>query len=42
MGTYQESVAAFRSGETGRAEELALELLNRARDDSVGRGADAG
>jgi tetratricopeptide (TPR) repeat protein len=33
MGIYEDSIAAFRSGDTGRAEELALELLSRARDD---------
>jgi hypothetical protein len=33
MGAYEESLAAFRSGETGRAEELALELLSQARVD---------
>jgi hypothetical protein len=33
MGSYEDSIAAFRAGETGRAEELALELLSRARDE---------
>ena len=33
MGIYEDSIAAFRSGETGRAEELALALLSQARDD---------
>src|SRR3981081_3032222 len=33
MGLYEEAVAAFRSGATGRAEDLALELLSQARDD---------
>jgi tetratricopeptide (TPR) repeat protein len=33
MGIYEDSLAAFRSGETGRAEELALEVLSRARHD---------
>jgi tetratricopeptide (TPR) repeat protein len=32
MGTYEDSIAAFRAGETGLAEELALELLSQARD----------
>jgi hypothetical protein len=32
MGSYEDSIAAFRAGETGLAEELALELLSRARD----------
>jgi len=32
MGIYEDSIAAFRTGETGRAEELALELLTQARD----------
>src|SRR3981081_2885247 len=32
MGLYEDSVAAFRSGATGQAEELALELLSQARD----------
>lgn len=34
MGIYEDSIAAFRAGETGRAEELALALLSQARDDS--------
>ncbi len=33
MGLYEEAVAAFRSGATGRAEDLALELSSRARDE---------
>jgi tetratricopeptide (TPR) repeat protein len=33
MATYKDSIEAFRSGETGRAEELALELLSQARID---------
>jgi len=33
MGLYEEAVAAFRSGATGRADDLALELLRQARDD---------
>jgi ATP/maltotriose-dependent transcriptional regulator MalT len=33
MGFYENSIAAFRSGDTGRAEELALELLSLARDE---------
>jgi tetratricopeptide (TPR) repeat protein len=32
MGLYEDSLAAFRSGATGQAEELALELLSQARD----------
>jgi len=32
MGSYEDSIAAFRAGETGLAEELALELLSQARD----------
>jgi tetratricopeptide (TPR) repeat protein len=32
MGTYDDSVEAFRRGMTGRAEELAVELLNQARE----------
>ena len=32
MGSYEDSIAAFRAGETGMAEELALDLLRRARD----------
>ncbi|GAC1473636.1 MAG: hypothetical protein PVS3B2_10270 [Candidatus Dormibacteraceae bacterium] len=32
MGLYEESLAAFRAGETGRARDLALELLSEARD----------
>ena len=32
MGSYEDSIAAFRAGATGLAEELALELLSRARD----------
>ncbi|MDQ2942408.1 MAG: hypothetical protein M3R21_01905 [Candidatus Dormibacteraeota bacterium] len=32
MGTYEDSLAAFRAGETGSAEELAQELLSRARE----------
>jgi tetratricopeptide (TPR) repeat protein len=31
VGIYEESLVAFRSGETARAEELALELLSQAR-----------
>jgi hypothetical protein len=42
MGSYEDSLASFRSGETGRAEELALELLGRAREDGdVGAQVDA-
>ena len=33
MGIYEDSIAAFRAGDTGCAEELALELLSRARDE---------
>jgi hypothetical protein len=33
MSVYEDSLAAFRAGETGLAEELALELLAEARDD---------
>lgn len=33
MGIYEDSIAAFRSGDTGRADELALELLSQARDE---------
>jgi hypothetical protein len=29
---YEDAIAAFRSGATGRAEDLALELLSEARD----------
>ena len=32
MGIYQDSLAAFRSGDTSRAEELALTLLSQARE----------
>jgi ATP/maltotriose-dependent transcriptional regulator MalT len=32
MGIYDDAIAAFRSGATGRAEELGLELLSQARD----------
>jgi hypothetical protein len=32
MGIYDDAIAAFRSGATGRAEELGLELLRQARD----------
>ena len=32
MGLYEDAIAAFRSGATGRAEELSLELLSQARD----------
>ena len=35
MGTYEDSVTAFRSGDTARAEELALELLSQARDEGA-------
>jgi len=31
MGTYEDSATAFRSGETARAEELALVLLSESR-----------
>jgi tetratricopeptide (TPR) repeat protein len=42
MGSYEDSIAAFRAGETALAEELALELLSRARDDGdVGDHIDA-
>jgi hypothetical protein len=42
MEIYQDSLTAFRSGETGRAEELALELLSQARDDGdIGGQVDA-
>src|ERR1700682_3522928 len=34
MGLYEDSLAAFRSGATGQAEELALVLLSQARDGS--------
>lgn len=29
---YEDAIAAFRSGATGRAEELSLELMSQARD----------
>lgn len=32
MGLYQDSLAAFHTGATGQAEDLALELLRQARD----------
>jgi ATP/maltotriose-dependent transcriptional regulator MalT len=32
VGLYEDAIAAFRSGATGRAEELSLELLSHARD----------
>jgi hypothetical protein len=32
MEIYEDAIAAFRSGATGRAEDLALELLSEARD----------
>jgi hypothetical protein len=38
MGIYEDSLAAFRAGETGRAEELALGLLSLAREDGDIRG----
>jgi ATP/maltotriose-dependent transcriptional regulator MalT len=34
MTTFADALAAFRSGATGRTEELALQLLTQARDDS--------
>lgn len=33
MATLEDAIGAFRSGETGRTEELALELLALARDE---------
>jgi tetratricopeptide (TPR) repeat protein len=32
IGLYEDAIAAFRSGATGRAEELSLGLLSQARD----------
>jgi hypothetical protein len=32
MAIYEDAIAAFRSGATGRAEDLAVELLSEARD----------
>src|SRR5258708_32312653 len=37
-GALRGTVAAFRSGATGRADDLALELLRQARDDGDGPG----
>ena len=34
MATFEDAIGAFRSGATGQAEELALELLAQARDES--------
>ena len=41
MGIYEDSIAAFRTGQTALAEELALELLSRARvDGNIGSQVD--
>jgi hypothetical protein len=34
MATYQDAIAAFRTGATGEAEELALNLLAQTRDEA--------
>jgi ATP/maltotriose-dependent transcriptional regulator MalT len=34
MATFEDAIGAFRSGATGQAEELALEFLAQARDES--------